>query len=74
MILAYTAVADPDLQIRMGGGGVGHSNPEIRGAGSNKIFSSVSSKNKGGGGGGVGGPRAPPQNLPLHCRLFWFGA
>lgn len=36
MILAYTAVADPDLQIRMGG----HSNPEIRGGGvvSNKIF------------------------------------
>ena len=30
MILAYTAVADPDLQIRMGGGG-GHLNPEIRG-------------------------------------------
>ena len=23
MILAYTAVADPDLQIRMGGGGGG---------------------------------------------------
>ena len=39
MILAYTAVADPDLQIRIGGGG-GHSNPEIRGGGvvSNKIF------------------------------------
>ena len=33
MILAYTAVADPDLQIRMGGRGVGHSNPEIRGGG-----------------------------------------
>ena len=32
MIIAYTAVADPDLQIRMGGGG-GHSNPEIRGGG-----------------------------------------
>ena len=73
MILAYTAVADPDLQIRMGGRGVGHSNPEIRGgAVSNKIFSSVSSKNKGGM--AVWVPRAPPQNLPLHCRLFWFGA
>ena len=39
MILAYTAVADPDLQIRMGrGGGVGHSNPEIRGGGVKQNF------------------------------------
>ena len=37
MILAYTAVADPDLQIRMGGG-VGHSNPEIRGGGVKQNF------------------------------------
>ena len=68
MILVYTAVADLDLQIRLGGGGGGHSNPDV----SNKIFFSVSSKNKGGG--GVWAPRALPQNLPLHCRLFWFGA
>ena len=38
MILAYTAVADPDLQIRMGGGGVGHSHPEIRGGGVKQNF------------------------------------
>ena len=53
MILAYTVyvVADPDLQIRMGGGG-GHSNPEIRGGWyQTKFFFSVSSKNKGGAGG-----------------------
>lgn len=52
MILVYTAVADLDLQIRLGGGGGGgHSNPDV----SNKIFFSVSSKNKG----GVLGPSCP---------------
>ena len=51
MILAYTAVADPDLQIRMGGGGGWSFKPwDKGGAVSNKIFSSVSSKNKEGGG------------------------
>ena len=41
MILAYTAVADPDLQIRMGGGGEGGSfKPSDKGGGvvSNKTF------------------------------------
>ena len=51
MILAYTAVADPDLQIRIGGGG-GHSNPEIRGGGGIKqnFFSPFRLKIRGGGG------------------------
>ena len=65
MILAYTAVADPDLQIRMGGGGGWSFKPwDKGGAVSNKIFSSVSSKNKGGGGGQSGslGP------LPRICH------
>ena len=73
MILAYTAVADPDLQIRMGEGGGGHSNPEIRGGGVKKFFSQFCLKIRGGWV-GVWAPRAPSQNLPLHCRLFWFGA
>ena len=65
-------MADPDLQIRWEGGGVGHPDPEIRrGAQSAKKFysalrASVWSKNKGwGGGGGFGGQQAPPLDLPL---------
>ena len=57
MIIAYTAVADPDLQIRMGGGG--HSNPEIRGGGrcQTKFFPQFRLKIRGGGGGlGPSGP------------------
>ena len=47
-------MADPDLQIRGGGGG-GHSDPEIRGEGGLKIFftafrGSVWSKKRGGAG------------------------
>ena len=61
MILAYTAVADPDLQIRMGGGG-GHSNSEIRGGGVKKIFFSVLSKNKGWVGGGLGPSGSFPES------------
>ena len=60
MILAYTAVADPDLQIRMGGGG--HSNSEIRGGGVKKIFFSVLSKNKGWAGGGLGPSGSFPES------------
>ena len=63
-------VADPDLQIRGGGGGKGgHPDPEIRGEGGwspKKFFSalqaSVWSKNKGGGG---RAPWAPPLDPPL---------
>ena len=62
MILAYTAVADPDLQIRMGGGGGGHSNPEIRGVGVKKIFFSVLSKNKGWVVGGLGPSGSFPES------------
>ena len=57
-------MADPDLQIREGGGG--HPDPEIRGGGavSKKFFSllrvSFWSKNKGGR-----APRAPPLDPPL---------
>ena len=63
----YISVADPDLQIRGGGGG-GHSDPEIRGEGGLKIFftafrGSVWSKNKGGG-------RVPALDPPLHLTLF----
>ena len=36
MILAYTAVADPDLQIRMGGGGGGPSK-DRRGGGGGRV-------------------------------------
>ena len=51
----YISVADPDLQIRGGGGG--HTDPEIRGEGGPKFFftafrGSVWCKNKGGGEGG----------------------
>ena len=62
MILAYTAVADPDLQIRMGGGGGGHSNPEIRGGGVKKFFFSVLSKNKGWVDGGLGPSGSFPES------------
>ena len=64
MILVYTAVADLDLQIRLGGGGGGHSNPDV----SNKIFFSVSSKNKGGG----SGPLVPFPRI-CHCTVGCFG-
>ena len=64
----YISLADPDLQIRGGGG---HSDPEIRGEGGLKFFftafrGSVWCKNKGGGGGG----RAPARDPPLHLTLF----
>ena len=57
-------LADPDLQIR-GGGGPDHRDPEIRGGGvSKKIFlalqASVWSKNK-----GDRPPLAPPLDPPL---------
>ena len=66
----YISVADPDLQIRGGGGEGGHSDPEIRGEGGPKFFftafrGSVCSKNKGGGGG-----RAPALDAPLHLTLL----
>ena len=52
--LIITAVLDPDLEIRLGGGGGAHPVPYIRGAVSKKFFSallaSVWSKNRGGGG------------------------
>ena len=54
-------MADPDLQIRRGGGGGGHPDTEIRRGGLQNFFSvlraSFSSRNKGkegGGGRGVG--------------------
>ena len=68
MILAYTAVVDQDLQIRMGGG---HSNPELRGGGGvRQNFFSVSSKNKGGGV-AVWVPRPLPRIC--HCTVGCFG-
>ena len=70
MILVYTAVADLDLQIRLGGGGGGVIQTLMC---QTKFFSQFRLKIRGGGG-GVWAPRALPQNLPLHCRLFWFGA
>ena len=63
MILAYTAVADPDLQIRMGGRGVGHSNPEIRGGRcQTKYFPRFRLKIRGGWRSGSLGP------LPRICH------
>ena len=65
-LITYTTVADPDLQITGGGGG--HPDPEIRGAGavSKNFFSalraSVWPKKRGGGEGG----RTPPLDPPLH--------
>ena len=61
-------VADPDLQIRGGGGG--HPDPEIRGGpASKKMFSAVrasfSSENKGGW-----PPWVPPLVPPLHTALI----
>ena len=60
-------VADPDLQIRGGGGGVGggHPDSEIRGGGLKKFFfrlfiASFWSKNKGGPG--------PPGSHPWICH------
>ena len=63
------AAADPDLQIRKGaGGGGGHSDPEIRGGRSQKVFfglwASLWSKNEGGG---VGAPGPLPW-IP-HCYV-----
>ena len=64
------AAADPDLQIRKGagGGGRGHSDPEIRGGRSQKVFfglwASLWSKNEGGG---VGAPGPLPW-IP-HCYV-----
>ena len=63
-------MADPDLPIRWGGGGVGgHPDPEISGAARspNRFVRPFGpqfglSKNKGGG----GGVRAPPLDPPLN--------
>ena len=72
------ALADPDLQIRGGGGegGPGHPDPEIRGMGrSNKNFFSALratdwSKSEGGG----WASRAPSLDLPLTCKDIWMQA
>ena len=62
-MVEFITVADPDLQIK-GGGGSSHLDPEIRGGGLQKIFSalqtSVWSKNKGGG----------AAILPLICHCI----
>ena len=59
-------MADPNLQIRRGGGD-GHPDPEIRGGGLQKHFSalraSVWAKNKG------AGPRAPSLDPPLILTI-----
>ena len=54
-------VADPVLQIRWGGGGGCHLDPEIRGL---KIRRR---RGGGGGGGGDGGPRGPATEFTKHC-------
>ena len=66
--------ADPDLQIRVGGGGgrAGHPDPEIEGGSDKKFFSapraSIWSKNKG----GPGPPRAPSLDPPLLKSFFHY--
>ena len=59
-------MADPDFQIRGGGGAAGHPAPEIRGSpGAKKIFpalqASVRSKNK------AAPASSPPLEPPLVC-------
>ena len=69
-------MADPDLQIRVGGG-VGHPHSEIRGGGglvSKKIFSSLWasfwSKNKGEKEGGTGlSPGSDSANGPVFIQI-----
>ena len=68
-IVLLTAMADPDLQIRGGGG---HPDPEITGGGLQKDFffalrASFWSKNKG----GPGAPRTPPLDSPLSSIFFY---
>ena len=69
---APRTVADPDLQIRRGGG---HPVPEIRGgggAGLKKFFSALQASAGGGGGSGPSGPlpwirHSRPRFLALFC-------
>ena len=63
----YISVADPDLQIRGGGGG-GHSDPEIRGGGAvSKFFLRPFGAQFGLKKEAV---RVPALDAPLHLTLF----
>ena len=63
MILAYTVVADPDLQIRMGGGGGWSFKPGDKGGRcQTKFFPRFRLKIRGGGGGGLGPSGPSPES------------